>query len=248
MKKATFNISILLLVLFTSSCATTNLFDSSAQKFSAIQELKEYNLNSYKIRLDDKVSVSIWNHDDLSVGSVFGIYNSNEVYGKWVMVEQSGNIQLPKIGTVPAIDQTIEELQKTLKIEYAKFIVDPIVVVKILNREVTVLGEVKDAGTFLLEKEENTLIELLGKAGGLNFYADQRKVKLIRMVGDVKKLYIIDLSKLGEEDLYQIHLLASDIVYVPTKKGKSLDKKAPTLIPITSVLTTIGIAYSLFIK
>ncbi|MGB0522991.1 MAG: polysaccharide biosynthesis/export family protein [Flammeovirgaceae bacterium] len=242
------NIALLLALLLFSSCQSTNLFERSKKAFSSVEALKNQTYPPYRIRTDDKISVSIWNHDDLSVGSIFGIYNSNEVYGKWVLVEQSGDIQLPKIGTVKAQTHTIQELQNKLKEKYAAFIVNPIVVVKVLNREVTVLGEVKDAGTFLLEKEHNTLIELLGRAGGLNFYADQKKVQLIRKVGIVEKQYLIDLSKLEEYELHQIQLLADDVIYVPTKKGKSLDKKAPTLIPFTSVLTSLGIVYSLFRK
>ena len=233
--------------VFFTSCRTSNLFEKD-NTYGSLEELKSRKQKPYQIRSDDKVSVSIWNHDDLSVGSIFGIYNSNEVYGKWVLVDQSGNIQLPKIGEVQVGGKTIQQLQEELKTTYAKFIIDPIIVVKVLNREVTVLGEVKDAGTFLLEKENNTLVELLGRAGGLNFYADERKVKLIRKEGILEKQYLIDLSKLEGYELHQIRLFADDVIYVPTKKGKSLDKKAPTLIPFTSVLTSLGIVYSLFLK
>lgn len=238
----------LILTLALCSCKSSNLFETAKKNFNSVEALKSQQVQPYRIRTDDKISVSIWNHDDLSVGSIFGIYNSNEVYGKWVLVEQNGNIQLPKIGTINAQHHTIQELQDQLKSKYAQFVVDPIVVVKVLNREVTILGEVKNAGTFLLEKEHNTLVELLGKAGGLNFYADQKKVQLIRKVGILEKQYLIDLSKLEEYELHQIQLLADDVIYVPTKKGKTLDKKAPTLIPFTSVITSLGIVYSLFLK
>ena len=243
--KTLVNLFAVIIVIAMSSCSSTNLFESSKNKLSPIQELKDHKPSAYRIRKDDKISVSIWNHDEMSVGSVFGIYNSNEVYGKWVLVEQTGDIQLPKIGTIHAEGNTIQQLQDELKTSYAKFVVDPIIVVKVLNRTVTVLGEVKDAGTFLLEKEYNTLVELLGRAGGLNFYADQRKVKLIRKVGILEKEYELNLAKLNDYDLHQIHLLADDVIYVPTKKGKALDKKAPILIPFTSVITSLGIVFSL---
>lgn len=246
--KTTNTLTLLLIAFLITSCKSTNLFQNTKKEYASVEELKQQQYTPYHIRLDDKISVSIWNHDDLSVGSIFGIYNSNEVYGKWVLVAPSGDIQLPKIGTIKAESLSIQELQNQLKVEYAKFILEPIVVVKVLNREVTVLGEVKNAGTFLLEKEKNTLIELLGKAGGLNFYANQKKVQLIRKVGILEKQYLIDLSKLEEYELHQIQLLADDVIYVPTKKGKALDKKAPTIIPFTSVVTSLGIVFSLLVK
>ena len=160
--------SFLTTLLFLQSCGNHNLFTSKGEKktVAALAELQTDSI--HLIKTDDKVSVSIWNHDDLSIGSLFGIYNSNEVYGKWVLVNESGVASLPKIGAVKLGGLTTTEAADHLKGPYSKFIKDPIIVVKVLNREVTILGEVATPGNYLLEKESNTLFELLGKAGGIN--------------------------------------------------------------------------------
>ena len=231
-------------VLFYS-CATQNLFQSKTSKYKGIDStLVISKQHTHLIKPDDKINISIWNHDDLSVGSIFGIYNSNEVYGKWVLINKDGKTKLPKLGLIHLEGLTTGEAAEKLKTLYATYIKNPIIVIKVLNREVIILGEVLNPGTYLLEKEENTLFEIIGKAGGLNFYGDKKKVKFIRE----SKEHILDLTKMEDFELNNIIVQSGDLIYIPTKKGKMIDKKSPTLIPFTSIATTLAIIFSLFIN
>jgi polysaccharide biosynthesis/export protein len=111
------------------SCKTQNLLvkQESKQSVDSVDVTFQYEPNyQYSIRKDDKVSISVWGQDELSVGSVYGIYNSNEVYGKWLLVDANGNIELPKIGTVYVLDKTIPQLKEMLKIGFQKWIINPI--------------------------------------------------------------------------------------------------------------------------
>jgi len=40
----------------------------------------------YQLRKDDKISLSVWDHEELSVGSIYGHFSGNENEGKWTMV------------------------------------------------------------------------------------------------------------------------------------------------------------------
>jgi polysaccharide export outer membrane protein len=232
--------SVLFIAVLLQSCATQNLFTSGPEEQYKIDALLISKTES-RLKPDDKISVSIWGHDNLSVGSVFGIYSSNEVYGKWVLINQKGEAVLPRIGAVCLAGLTKEEAVTTLKELYGKFIIDPIIVVKILNREVTVLGEIVTPGNYLLEKDRNTLFEVIGRAGGLNFYANKKKIKLIRYNHE----FHFDLTKMDEFALNNINLQSGDIIYIPSSEGKIIDKKAPTLIPLTSLITTLVLIISI---
>ena len=85
------------------------------------------------IKTDDKISLSIWNHDDMSIGSVFSIYNSNEAYGKWVLVDKAGFVSFPKIGKVKVSGLNCPQAADTLQALFAKYLVDPIIVVKVFK-------------------------------------------------------------------------------------------------------------------
>lgn len=232
-------IFVALTVLLFSSCAYQNIF--TTDDYADLSELmRKDTIYEHIIDTDDKLSVSVWNHQNLSIGSVFGIHNSNEVYGHWILVDSKGDVMLPKLGRVHLGGLTTMEASDTLSILYSKILVTPIIVVKVQNREVSVLGEVRTPGKYTLEKEENTLTEIIALAQGFDFYADKEQIELIRD----NKCYKIDYTVLQNND-YQIIVQNGDVINVPTRRGKMVDKRSPTLIAFASAITAIAVLISL---
>ncbi len=240
--KITYILLLPLMALSLGSCSTQNLF-SGSQNLGDKDNLMDYRMESYEyvIQPGDKISLSVWGHDDLSVGSVFGIYNSNEVYGKWVLVSNSGEVQLPKIGQFAIGGMTTVEASHKLTEVYSEYIVDPIIVVKVMNMQATVLGGVNSPGNFILEEERTTLVELLGMAGGFDFYSDRSEIKLIRGRKSKMKEYYIDLTKMEEYEFNNIIIIPEDIVYVPTKNSKTVDRRSTTLIAFATALSAVAV-------
>lgn len=246
------NTIFLFLTLFTiafSSCKTTNILSDKHLK-NEISDLDSIFLNDsnyqYHIRKDDKITISIWGQDELSVGSSYGIYNSNEVYGKWLMVDAKGNIEIPKIGTFLVEKMTIIELKDTLRQIYAEYLKHPVVDIKILNREITVLGEVRDPQIINIDKEKNTLLETIARCKGLEFYANAKNIKVFRQIGQHVYVANINLTKNGNYLMQNINLYPGDIVVVPSKKYKEFDKRISTIIPFTTTLTAAAIFMGAF--
>ena len=233
----------MLCVVLAQSCGGTKAIQAYSDAIP-VHALIGQPIKPYAIKTDDKVSVSIWQHDDLSIGSIFGIYNSSEGYGKWVMVDEQGNVTLPKLGIFPMAGLTQAQAADTLRKQLSTFLVDPIVVVKVLNREVTVLGEVRTPGNYLLDKQDNNLCELIGRAQGFTDYANVRSIMLQRN----GRSYLVNLDELNASERDALQVMAGDIIDVPPLRGKRLDKKAPTLIPFASVMTAIAIAFTTFIN
>lgn len=234
--------SLILVLIAMSSCQTRNLFVNKNYNETPVDSSLFILPPDYEhlIAPDDKISVSIWNHDDLSVGSLFSIYNANEVYGRWILVDIEGYVELPELGKTKLAGMTISQAEEKLNTLFAEYIVNPVIVVKVMNREITVLGEVRTPGVFPLEKERYTILEMIGQAQGINFYGDAEHVKLIRDGKD----YVIDFSKMDTYATSNVLLKDGDIIYVPTRKGELLDKKSPTLIPFASLITALAIIYS----
>lgn len=235
-----------LIIILFFSCTTQNLF----QKNNSLGALDEYEPYTHVLKQDDKISLSIWNHDDLSIGSVYGVYNSNEVYGKWVMIDREGYVKLPELGAVKLAGLTVSEAKDTLTKIYGEFIKAPVIELKVLNLKVTILGEVNNPGTFPLDENNNTLIELIGRAGGVGFYSNKKKIKVVRgriETGQAKHYYV-DLTNMNDVASGKMYIYPDDIIYVPTKKGKMLDKKAPTLIPFASVISAMALITTVLLK
>ena len=232
------------LVVSLSSCKTTQLLTEpeTNNSVSALDSIFWFDTSyQYHIRKDDKITISVWGQDDISVGSTYGIYNSNEVYGKWLMVDAEGNVEIPKIGTFHVEKMTIIELKDTLKTIYAEWIKIPVIDVQVLNREITVLGEVRDPQVINVDKERNTLMEMLARCKGLEFYANPKYVKVLRQVGEHVHVANIDLSKSGDLLKRNLYLHPGDVVVVPSKKYKEFDRRVSTIIPFTTALTSAAI-------
>jgi polysaccharide export outer membrane protein len=238
-------IKIFLVSILFTSCKTYNLFETKEPVKDTVAFSYEKNYQ-YKIRKDDKISLSVWGEENLSVGSVYGIYNSNEVYGKWLLVDANGNIEIPKIGTTNVLDKTIPELKETIKVGLQKWIINPIVDVKVLNKEITILGEVRNPNVITVEKDQNSLIEMISKSGGFEFYANLRAVKILRQEGENVRVTNIDLTNPNDILNRNIQLHPGDIVIVPSKKNKEFDKRISVIIPFTSTVTAAAILIGLF--
>lgn len=230
--------SLLTLLLF--SCKTNNVLEQE----NATQDLENFKYDpnyEYRIRKDDKITLSVWGQDDLSVGSVYGIYNSNEVYGKWLLVDINGNIEIPKLGTTNVIGKTVPELKEEIKIKLKKWLVNPIVDLKVLNKEIAILGEVRNPAVIQVDKDFNTLLELISKAGGLEMYANIKAVKVLRQEGDNVRVTNIDLTKMKDVPNQNIMLHPGDYVIIPSKKSKDFDKRISTVIPFATVASAAAI-------
>lgn len=238
-------IKILLVSILFTSCKTYNLFETKEPAQDTVFFSYEKNYQ-YKIRKDDKISLSVWGEENLSVGSVYGIYNSNEVYGKWLLVDTNGNIEIPKIGTTNVLNKTIPELKETIKIGLKKWIINPVVDVKVLNKEITILGEVRNPNVISVEKDQNSLLEMISKSGGFEFYANLRSVKILRQEGENVRVTNIDLTNPNDILNRNVQLHPGDIVIVPSKKNKEFDKRISIIIPFTSTVTAAAILFGLF--
>ena len=238
------------IILLLDSCKTQNLFHFSPEKEN--EEIKLDSIFRYRadyqhiIEIDNKVNISVWGQDELSIGSVYGIYNSNEVYGKWLMVDANGNIEIPKIGTMMVKGMTLPMLKDSIKSLISQWIADPIVDVKVMNKEITLLGEFRNPAVIHVDKDNNSLLELVAKAGGFEYYANLKSIKVLRQDGPKVKIANIDLTIASDEGARNIQLRPGDIIIAPSKKNKEFDKRISTIIPIATSATSAAILIGAF--
>jgi polysaccharide biosynthesis/export protein len=162
------------------------------------------------------------------------------------MVDAKGQIELPKIGSFEVLGKTVIELKDSLKKIFSGWIVNPIVDVKILNKQITLLGELKNPGVITVDKERNNLLDMVGRAGGFEFYANLKKVKVLRQHGTDVWVTNIDLTQDKNYTTQNLALEPGDVVIVPSKKYKTFDKRISTIIPFTTAISAAAIVFGLF--
>lgn len=237
------------MLLVASSCKVHNLFQDTARQdgLSVVDSIfLDPTPYDHRIRIDDKISIGIWGEDQYSVGSVYGIYNSNEVYGKWLLVDSEGNIEVPEIGTMYVVGLTVPKLKEVLRIRYREWLKNPIVDVKILNKEITILGEVRNPGVHQVDTDRNYLLDIVAKSGGFEDYAYLKSVKVLRQVGPHVQVANINLTVSGVYRQQNLQVWPGDMIVVPAKRHKEFDRRISTIIPFTSTATAAAILMGSF--
>jgi polysaccharide export outer membrane protein len=234
------------LIFFCSSCKTPSLFNDGPIPESTMQEFVLMNPVEPTLSPGDKISVSIWGHEDLSIGSINSPYMTDEETGRWVILDKEGEVNLPKVGRVNLAGYNVKEAAYFLEELYAKHVQNPVVNVRVLNHYVTILGEVNKPGKYRIDNEEVNLIELLGEAEGYTLYAKMDEVQLIREVNGKVVKFPIDFTGLGSLNTGNAVLNPDDIIYIPAIKRKSSDEVLKRAIPIASIATGIALIISAF--
>lgn len=101
--------------------------------------------------------------------------NAAELGETPVRIDTDGQLTLPMAGRVQAAGRTVRELETEVKTRLAAYILDPQVVVRLVearSQPVSVLGAVNRPGVVQLEGERH-LLEVLSLAGGLRQDAGQ---------------------------------------------------------------------------
>jgi polysaccharide biosynthesis/export protein len=155
------------------------------------------------------------------------------------LVDKNGEISFPILGSLKVSGKTTiqvqDEIIKLLKDD--GYLKDPTVNCRIINSKVTVLGEVKNPGTFSFEEQNITLNQALGFAGDLTIYGNRKDVLVIRDINGQRTYVHLDLTKSDwfESDYYFVK--QNDVIIVSPNGPKVMSSGY-----LNSLGTTLGLA------
>ncbi|WP_412560967.1 polysaccharide biosynthesis/export family protein [Winogradskyella sp. MIT101101] len=159
------------------------------------------------------------------------------------LVDYDGNIEFPVLGTLKIAGLTRTELTDMLTERISEYVTDPIVNVRLANFTVTILGEVRNPGTFTIQDERITILEALGLADDLTIFGKRKNVLLVREVDGKKKYAKIDLTTVNVVNSPVYYLQQNDVIYVEPNNAKirssTYNQNNSVLISAIGTLTTI---------
>jgi polysaccharide biosynthesis/export protein len=123
--------------------------------------------NKYKIGPSDILLIRVWNEEKFSGP---------------VAVHQDGKITLPLVGDVDAGGLTPIEVQDTVAKALTKYVVKPLVTVTVQevgSKKYYLDGQVNHPGEFPLAIP-TTILEAISRAGGLQEFANTKKIYILR--------------------------------------------------------------------
>ena len=211
------------------------------------------------LRTDDVISITVLGLDDqavkpfnlpvLNLPQTGGSYSQGFTTPPGYLIDSEGYIDFPVIGKIKLAGLTRGAAIEFLKEKLKTYLNNPTVLIRILNYKITVLGEVRNPGTFTIPNERITLLEALGIAGDLNITAVRKNVLIIRDVDGKKTETIIDLTskELFSSPVY--YLQQNDVVYVEPNRAKINSSVVNTsnislVVSVISLLVTMAVLFT----
>ena len=167
----------------------------------------------YRIAPLDTLTVKVFKMPDLS-----GDYE----------VDLSGQIGLPLIGSLRAVDLTTAELDQRLTAKLGeKYLQNPDVSVGVKSstrRNITVDGAVNRIGAVSVNGP-TTLLQAIAQAGGPTTDANPRRVAVFRQINGQRQAAAFDLTSIRRGEAPDPAVYAGDIIIVDGSSIKELQKK-----------------------
>jgi len=156
------------------------------------------------------------------------------------LVDRDGNVKLPFLGNVKVAGYTTTQISTILEDQLATYLSKPVVSVRIQNFKVSVMGDVKNPGTYYSNNERFTITEALSMAGDLNTTGVRQNILLIREDNGNRKYVKIDLRSKNTITSPYFYLKNNDVIYVQPNKEKVLGSDS-TLQKFALVLSALSI-------
>ena len=236
-------ISLVLACCLLNACVTN-------KKTTYLQEYKESNYPTeysppehYLLQTNDNLYVKV-NTPDPTLALLFniipqtGAITTNEQTTQLMSyaIDLDGNVDLPYIGKIHVLEKTLAEAKEMIADELKDYVADASVIVRLVNTYVTVLGEVRAPGTYLLYKDRLNVFQAIALAGDISEYGDRYKVRIIRQTNEgpiVKEFDLTDKNITSSEFYY---VFPNDVIYAKPMKGKFF---AMNTFPFALILTSI---------
>lgn len=220
------HILILVIAMAASSCTTplkelTYLYDIETGR----PYPKGPDPEAYQVRPNDHLYINVIGEDPASTaflnitGSSGGGMGGQNLELVTFIVDEEGNITYPRFGKIHVAGTTVDDIREFIQDKVDQYVEGASVFVKLVNRSITVLGEVRAPGQLEMNKNQLSIFEAIGLAGDITDFGDRQDVKIIRETPAGKEVVSVDLTDPNLVSSPYYYILPHDIVYVePSSK------------------------------
>ncbi len=240
------------LLMLTSSCGVYN-----SNKLLAPSKDPSYTISSYegqtadeRIQSGDELRIKIYPNSGeqalLSIAAL-GEEEGSVVQGDGFVVNSSGEITLPLLGSISVQGLRLEELEAQLTEKLATIIQAPYVEITVVNKRVLLFNG-KGAGQVIpLKNEGTTLMETLAIGGGVKDFGKSNEIKLFRQENGQRKIYEFDLSEMNQLKNTDVIIKNRDIIVI-NHNPRNVQNTLREIGPWLSILTSGLAIFSIFSK
>ena len=222
-------IFLTIFIVIFSSCSTKNqlvyLKDSDKYLYDKVNFSSSFNTievgDILKIDIQTVVPEAAIPYNDL-VQKQISSMNLDVLKLQGFLVNDSMTINYPILGNINVNQLSLSELENKIKylLINGNHLNNPTVKIRRLNSKFTVLGEVRNPGTFSFYEEKLNLFQALGYAGDLTIEGKRNGVLLIREKNGVRSVNKISLTEFDILKKPYYHIKNNDIIIVEPNFSK----------------------------
>lgn len=241
----------IIIAIFLTTISISCVPVKNLSYFNDINDLTEPGINPRTqkvIQSFDKLYIRVYSIDP-QTSAIFsdieemryGVENSVIGY----LVDEKGEINFPFVGNINVVSLTTEQASKKIHEALNDYVSNTSVIVKYVDNQVTVMGEVLNQGVYTFTKDKLNIYEALSLGGGLTRYGNRNNIILVRNNGDKIMHYRLKISdsQITSKDTY--YILPNDVLVVEPLKAISSSYQNITYTTILASITTL-IAVLLF--
>ena len=165
---------------------------------------------------------------------------------KSVQVANTGTINMPLLGEVPAAGRTAQEIEQDLTKKLgAKYLNSPQVTVFVKehnSQTVTIEGAVAKPGVYPIAGKLS-LVKLIALAGGVTLDLYSKDVTVFRMVNGERTSNVFDIDEIRAGKAADPTLHQEDVIVVDNATGKVVLQNALKIIPGAATLGTMAVTH-----
>ena len=239
-----------------ASCVTQRKVEYLQDNNKNIKAFSEAEFPDYRLKSNDELYIQI-NSLDEGAANVFSnpANQSSRSMGNMspysasltsYSIDKEGYLLMPVIGNIYVKDKTISQVSIILRDSLYHILNQPIVSVKLVNRFVSVLGEVRTPGHYPYSQEKLSIYDAIGLAGDITDYGNRDMVILIRNENGENIRAHLDLTKSEILASGFYYLRPNDIVYVKPLRNKFWGMRQFPFSILFSTITTGLLIYNIF--
>lgn len=232
------NIYLVFLIIILASCSRRNLvyledLPEDARYTEAIRNILEPRIEPMDVI---NISVStlnpesniLFNSGVMSTLGTAGAGGGTTMVNEGYRVDKYGDINFPVLGKVNLAGLTLEEATDKMTALLENEARNPIVNIRMLNFNITVIGEVRSPSTIPILTERINIIEAIGLAGDLTPFGRRENILLLREIDGERTAIRLDLTKKSLLSSPYFYLKQNDVIYVEPVQAVA-DQAAPIL-------------------
>lgn len=208
-----------------------------------IQKNDLLNIRIHSASLDPKVD-ELYNLDA-------GLAGGQNLHLQGYLVDQQGNIEMPRIGVLKAEGLTKSQLAQQIREKLSgKELTNPSVIIRFLNFRIYVMGEVGSPGMQTVPVENLTILEALAMAGDITEFGRKTGVKVLRERNGQRQIGIVDVTsaKMFESPYYQLQ--QNDVILVEATRYKTRNTEQQRIAQqigfALTIITAVSLIYNIF--